>query len=839
MTAQEEPADLDQQEKDRGIVSKLWAMLGIIASALLFVCIFFEKPEWIAVFVRGNLGYSSYFLPSFLLYQSVLYLQKRPKYRDRLFASTCFYISLIIFISASYTPIKDDSWYLSGISLNGGGYLGELLALLMSLGLGDGFAKIVALFIAIIGFFSISNPAWFQTAIDRAYHSREGDGQKNRNILSRLSDYNHYARNSARLLENTEETTDTIEIYEESNSSFSPSSRTESFSSNFAALSDRMSSPFSKRRDSSFSSAASSSSASSFSRDSSASKHTNQAPDYAPMILGMPLIGEQRRSVSESSISKTHSNDRPVSKPASPDHSTDGKKSESRNSVRDREDDLFDKKIADHFNVSRDDQKKHNETVSDKKINRSEEPQNSRKKASKQYSVPPTQLLDMSTKPKADNSKFISEVVEKLQNVFQNFGVDAKVLSYEEGPTITMFEVVLGLGVKISKLQNLSEDIALNLAAPTVRIAPIEGKSTVGIEVPNSETTAVSMREIIDDKEFIARRSPLNVVLGKDISGKPVVADLASMPHLLVAGATGSGKSVCVNAMILSILLNATPEEVRFVMIDPKQVELSNYNDLPHLIMPVVTEAKQAAAALNWTVQEMERRYSLMLEKKVKDYKSFNQKCSVSERLPYIVVIVDELADLMMVAAKQVEEAICRIAQKARAAGIHLVLATQRPSVDVITGLIKANIPSRIAFSVSSQVDSRTILDSAGAEKLLGKGDMLYHPVSLARAKRVQGAFVSTSEIDQVVAFILKQGYKTEQITLDKISSLDTSTNSGGEDEYLDEAIQLVRETRKASASMLQRKFSIGYNRAARLIDIMEEMGVIGPQQGSKSREVF
>lgn len=822
-------------------------MLGMIASVLLFVCIYFEKPEWIAVFVRGNLGYSSYFLPFFLLYQSIVSLQKRPQYRDKLFASACFYIAIIVFISASYTPVKENSWYLSGISLNGGGYLGELLSLLLSLGLGDVFAKIVAFLIAVIGFFSISNPAWFRTAIGRSYHTEE-DARKNRNILSRLSDYNHYARNSARLMDDPKEGDDVIEIYEET----APAS---SKSFGFQSSSNSLRSEGSESK--------------------YASKYASKnAPAYPHMIDAVPMIGETKlpkRHFAPESPSASPSaspSSSPSSGSAAANFAAVSAKSSSKSHLH--SDGRMARTTAEHKNAgevrqvhTRDDYTRDghsrdghsrdgNESIhdgkvrdkgperkEDRKASRGEEQHSTKKKDGKQYSVPPTQLLDLSTKPKADNSKFISEVVQKLQTVFLNFGVDAKVLSYEEGPTITMFEVVLGQGVKISKLQNLSEDIALNLAAPTVRIAPIEGKSTVGIEVPNSETTAVSMREIIDDREFVARRSPLNVVLGKDISGKPVVADLASMPHLLVAGATGSGKSVCVNAMILSILLNATPEEVRFVMIDPKQVELSNYNDLPHLIMPVVTEAKQAAAALNWTVQEMERRYSLMLEKKVKDYKSYNQKCSSSEKLPYIVVIVDELADLMMVAAKQVEEAICRIAQKARAAGIHLVLATQRPSVDVITGLIKANIPSRIAFSVSSQVDSRTILDSAGAEKLLGKGDMLYHPVSLARAKRVQGAFVSTREIDNVVAFILKQGYQTEQITLDKIQSPDASGTAGGEDEYLEEAIQLVRETRKASASMLQRKFSIGYNRAARLIDIMEEMGVIGPQQGSKSREVL
>ena len=472
-----------------------------------------------------------------------------------------------------------------------------------------------------------------------------------------------------------------------------------------------------------------------------------------------------------------------------------------------------------------------------------EEIKQSQEKKFEHYQLPPLSLLKEVSVGKGSDDK--QEYIEKariLEETLNNFNVDAKVISVKKGPSITMFEVQPSPGVKVSKIVGLSDDIALNLATSQVRIAPIQGKVAIGIEIPNKTTTMVTIKEVLSSSEFKKQASKLTIGLGKDISGTPIIGDLSSMPHLLIAGATGSGKSVCVNTIISSILFNATPDEVKFLMIDPKVVELSNYNGIPHLILPVVTDAKKASIALSWAVNEMTRRYKLFAETGVRDMKSYNNKIrdTDQEKLPQIVVIIDELADLMMVAPNQVEDAICRLAQMARAAGIHLIVATQRPSVDVITGLIKANIPSRIAFSVSSAIDSRTIIDMGGAEKLLGKGDMLFYPVGAAKPKRAQGAFMSDEEVEALVDFIKNQTEEVQynETILDDIHTATTMSNDDS-DEYLEDAIQFVVDTGQASASMMQRRFRVGYNRAARLIESMEERGIVGPPNGSKPREVL
>ena len=458
------------------------------------------------------------------------------------------------------------------------------------------------------------------------------------------------------------------------------------------------------------------------------------------------------------------------------------------------------------------------------------------------YRLPPIEILkeELNTQPTEDKNEYI-EMAKLLEETLNNFNVDAKVVSVKRGPSITMFEVQPSPGVKVSKIVGLSDDIALNLATSHVRIAPIPGKVAIGIEVPNKVTSMVTIKEVITSSEFKKQKSKLTIGLGKDISGNPIIGDLASMPHLLIAGATGSGKSVCVNTIISSILFNAKPDEVKFLMIDPKVVELSNYNGIPHLILPVVTDPKKASIALNWAVNEMTRRYKIFAEQVVRDMKSYNKKAELAglEILPQIVVIIDELADLMMVAPNVVEDAICRLAQMARAAGIHLIVATQRPSVDVITGLIKANIPSRIAFSVSSSIDSRTIIDMGGAEKLLGKGDMLYYPIGASKPKRAQGAFMSDDEVEALVNYIKSQDHEIQynEEILDDVQSV--GMNMDDVDEYLEEAIQFVIDTGQASASLMQRRFRVGYNRAARLVDSMEERGIIGPSRGSKPREVL
>jgi len=465
------------------------------------------------------------------------------------------------------------------------------------------------------------------------------------------------------------------------------------------------------------------------------------------------------------------------------------------------------------------------------------------------YKYPDIDLLEDNKVNLSNSANFRTEALKgakKLEETLKSFGVEAKVVNVCRGPAVTRYELQPSPGVKVSKIVNLSDDISLNLAASGVRIeAPIPGKSAIGIEVPNKEVEAVFLKEVIESKEFRDNPSKLTFALGKDISGQNMVADIGKMPHLLVAGATGSGKSVCINSIIVSLLYKASPNEVKLLMIDPKVVELGIYNGIPHLLIPVVTDAKKAAGALNWAVQEMVNRYKLFADKGVRDIKGYNAVAKPEEgeeTLPQIVIIIDELADLMMVAPNDVEDAICRLAQMARAAGMHLVIATQRPSVDVITGVIKANIPSRIAFAVSSQVDSRTILDMAGAEKLLGKGDMLFYPVGEPKPIRVKGTFVSDKEVERVVESIKAQGEaEYNENIIEKINSEKETQEAdpGDNDELLPQAIELVVEAGQASVSLIQRKFKVGYARAARIIDQMEARGIVGGFEGSKPRQVL
>lgn len=469
------------------------------------------------------------------------------------------------------------------------------------------------------------------------------------------------------------------------------------------------------------------------------------------------------------------------------------------------------------------------------------------------YEMPPVELLAQGSGKTAKGSKkALTDTATKLQKTLYSFGVSAKVENVSVGPVITRYELKPAEGVRVSKIAKLSDDIALNLAAESIRIeAPIPGKQAVGIEIPNKEKESVPIRDIIDSDEFKNSKSKLSFALGKNVSGENIIADIAKMPHVLIAGSTGSGKSVCINTLITSILYKAKPSEVKLIMVDPKVVELSVYNGIPHLLIPVVTDPKKAAGALAWAVQEMVNRYSLFAKKNVRDIKGYNaalQKEGNEETMPQIVIIVDELADLMMVSPKDVEDAICRLAQMARAAGMHLVIATQRPSVDVITGIIKANIPSRIAFAVSSQVDSRTILDGAGAEKLLGKGDMLFYPSGASKATRVQGAFISDGDVEKIVDFLKRDGETVynedilETIEKANTSDRDLEAENSEDDEadpFLTEAIEAVIEIGSASASLIQRRFKVGYARAGRIIDQMEARGIISGYQGSKPREVL
>ena len=462
----------------------------------------------------------------------------------------------------------------------------------------------------------------------------------------------------------------------------------------------------------------------------------------------------------------------------------------------------------------------------------------------KKYKKPPISLLDKPVASGRTNNSLLAEKAEKLEATLKNFNVDARVVQVTQGPTVTRYEVQPAIGVKVSSIVRLSDDIALNLEAKSIRIeAPIPGKAAVGIEVENDTVTMVKVREILDSPEFKESKSKITVAIGKDINGTPIVADLKAMPHLLIAGSTGSGKSVCINTIITSLLYKATPDEVKLILIDPKVVELGNYNGVPHLMIPVVTDPSKAAAALNWAVAEMTDRYKKFAERGVRDLQSYNDsvKAELEDEkvLPQVVIIIDELADLMMSAPSQIEESICRLAQMARAAGMHLIVATQRPSVDVITGVIKGNIGSRIAFAVSSQVDSRTILDTQGAEKLVGKGDMLLSIMGKDRI-RVQGAFISDAEVNKVIEFVKGQVDKVDYNAdvLTRIERTD-SDNAEDSDELLPDAIDLVVRSGQASVSMLQRRFRVGYNRAARIMDMMEARGIVSMQDGSRPRQVL
>ena len=474
------------------------------------------------------------------------------------------------------------------------------------------------------------------------------------------------------------------------------------------------------------------------------------------------------------------------------------------------------------------------------------------------YHTPPFSLLTRGKKGGGDSDTHLRETAGKLQDTLHSFGVNVTVTNVSCGPSVTRYELQPEQGVKVSKIVGLADDIKLNLAAADIRIeAPIPGKAAVGIEVPNKENSAVMLRDLLESTEFKNSASNVSFAVGRDIAGRCVVADIAKMPHLLIAGATGSGKSVCINTLIMSILYKASPDQVRLIMVDPKVVELSVYNGIPHLMIPVVTDPKKAAGALNWAVAEMTRRYQAFAEHQVRDMKGYNEKISQLEpdengnkpdTMPQIVIIVDELADLMMVAPGEVEESICRLAQLARAAGIHLVLATQRPSVNVITGLIKANMPSRIAFSVSSGVDSRTIIDMNGAEKLLGKGDMLFYPSGYQKPVRVQGAFVSDKEVQKVTDYLKDHNgdaaYSQEVVEHMNSSAAGGNMMSGSDsaserDAYFVDAGKLIIDKEKASIGMLQRMFKIGFNRAARIMDQLCEAGVVGPEEGTKPRKVL
>lgn len=491
-----------------------------------------------------------------------------------------------------------------------------------------------------------------------------------------------------------------------------------------------------------------------------------------------------------------------------------------------------------------------------KALNEAQQSQTTAAPAAPPYAYPPITLLNQSNIKKVDPTIELRSNSSKLIDTLKSFNIEANIINITRGPSVTRYEIQLNRGTKYSRITSLSDDISLALGAASVRIAPIPDKSAVGIEVPNANVETVFIRDVIDSPAFKEAKSAVTFALGKDISGKCVAGDISKMPHLLIAGTTGSGKSVCINSMLISLLYKSSPEEVRLIMIDPKMIELGCYNGIPHLLIPVVTDPKKAAGALSWAVVEMMRRYKLFADLGVRDLASYNRAVvgtDGGEKLPQIVIVIDELADLMLVAAHEVEESVCRVAQMARAAGMHLIIATQRPSADVITGLMKANIPSRIAFAVASQIESRIILDTTGAEKLIGRGDMLYNPLGAGKPVRVQGCLITSEEVEAVVDYIKQTGtanYSEDVMEQIEKKAAEASSGKGGsgnisgdgdseEDEMLNPAISIVVEAGQASTSMLQRKLKLGYSRAARIIDQMEERGIVGPSEGSKPREVL
>lgn len=536
-------------------------------------------------------------------------------------------------------------------------------------------------------------------------------------------------------------------------------------------------------------------------------------------------VSEQKERKPENKISKKESVRKQTSESMKAAH-----RRESENKKENRQ-----QKRQVPFNVMMTPRDKRNQFVKKKSMVTSEV-----KEPDPEYSRPPLHLLDDPIEMTSENKNWIKEQIQLLEMTLKHFHIRAKVVNAMSGPSVTRFEIQPDPGVKVSKIKNLSDDIKLNMAARDIRMeAPIPGKHTIGIEIPNPVPQPVGLQEIFESKSFTSESSSLSVALGLDIAGQPIVTNLNKMPHGLIAGATGSGKSVCINSILISLLYKSSHEDVKFLLIDPKMVELAPYNELPHLVAPVITDVKAATSALKWAVKEMEERYNKFAKNSVRDIERYNAKMKTenSEKMPYLIIVIDELADLMMAAPQDVEDAICRIAQKARACGIHLLLATQRPSVDVITGLIKANVPTRIAFSVSSQVDSRTILDTQGAEKLLGKGDMLFIENGARQPVRIQGAFVSDEEIERITGYAKKiapPNYLFEQEQL--LEQVEIEEN---EDELYEEAVDFVFDHNGASASLLQRKFKIGYNRAARLIDHMEANGIISEQKGSKPRDIL
>ena len=842
--AREKAQEIQSKKKaDRRVIDEIWAIISIALGVFLIVATFTEGAgqlgEMIGDFLKGLFGFMAYVLPFYLIVFGILLFTKKAV---SISVKTTLLLLLLLLMLSTMNSIrfvenypsldfsldKIKEFYTAGVTLKSGGFFGMILATLLIKGFGTAGCWIFSLVVSIICLLLIIN-----TPVSR-FIGKIGDKMEARKLAK---EHSYLDADENVIEEGRQVTIDDMKKKAADRNAMPPKK------SEIKIVDGRAASFDTKEADADI-------------HEGSAAQNNNAADEKNSVLKYMKddsLFGRDNVSggfgLEESSdfgsgygvdgkILSAEVSGFGLDKPSSSMAGRGLTDSDSSSGQIPEENGI----LTGDEEVSGENKKISNKEAREAML--SAEEINTAKL--KKYKKPPVNLLKRPEGGVKANNRLLTEKAQKLEETLKNFHVDARVMQVTQGPTVTRYEIQPAVGVKVNSIVRLADDIALNLEAKSIRIeAPIPGKAAVGIEVENDSVTMVHIREIIDSQEFKDSKSKITFAVGKDISGKAIVADLKAMPHLLIAGSTGSGKSVCINGIITSLLYKANPDEVKLILVDPKVVELGNYNGVPHLMIPVVTDPGKAAAALNWAVAEMTERYKKFAEEGVRDLESYNEYVRANDEtekvMPQVVIIIDELADLMMAAPSQIEESICRLAQMARAAGMHLIVATQRPSVDVITGVIKANIPSRIAFAVSSQVDSRTILDMQGAEKLVGKGDMLFNPMGMGKPVRIQGAFISDSEVNKVIDFVKDQVQDAayNQDVLTRIERNDVQGPEEEADELLSDAIDLVVKSGQASVSMLQRRFRIGYNRAARIMDMMEARGIVSAQDGSRPRQVL
>lgn len=816
---------------ERGVIDNIWGIVFIIVGIFLIAAVSFhaagEFGNILGDFLKGIFGHVGVILPIYLIAFGIVLIANKAVEISKLSISMCFVILVMLcllnsgrFIPQNGMVFEVSEFYKNGVSLNGGGVIGMSIDMFLVKYIGRvGLYGISIAVILICGMLVVNTP------LSRAYSSykqkkldkqAEIKAKRAEEMAIHQMELETREKERAKYLKEQEKLKKERLRYEKAKYKEELYAAPELLFETDKMRIDRNIDNISQNPNEQHF-------VSMMKDDSMFEQREERAPEPAPMVKTFGLE-EERKSEDGFGLDDVPKEDYCVSSDTDSEivsHDTLAKAEEEPVKISNKEAREAKLDLTDFANTP-------------KPI---------------KYRKPNISLLKSvrnTTNPAQVNAELKSKAA-LLENTLQNFKVDAKVVEVTQGPAVTRYEIQPNTGVKVNSIKALADDIALNLRAKSIRIeAPIPGKAAVGIEVENEKINMVTLREIIDSNEFKQAKSKISFAVGRDISGKSIVADLKSMPHLLIAGSTGSGKSVCINSIITSILYKANPDEVKLVLIDPKVVELGNYNGIPHLLIPVVTEPTKAAAALNWAVAEMTDRYKKFAETGVRDLESYNNHIKAqdenAERMPQVVIIIDELADLMMAAPSQVEDSICRLAQMARAAGMHLIVATQRPSVDIITGVIKANIPSRIAFAVSSQFDSRTILDMSGAEKLVGKGDMLFNPLGMGKPVRVQGCFVSDEEVHNIIEFVKSQAEEVEYSgeVIESIEKGNISTSKADDvDELLEEAIECVVSAGQASVSMLQRRFRIGYNRAARIVDEMEARGIVSAQDGARPRQVL